>query len=464
VVLEHGADANGGHNDTLTTHGSFTDPDGDPLSISGSGAGDVTDHEDGTWSWSYDPSGDGSGSVTVTASDGHGGSTTDSFAWVADDHAPEVSNAAPDVTGHDGDHFTTSGAFADPDGDPLNISASGAGTVTPHPDGTWTWTFTPPGDGTGSVTVSASDGYGGTVSDTFTWTAANAPPAVDDAAANVTGHEGDTLTANGSFSDPDGDPISIGGSGVGHVTDHHDGTWSWSFTPNDDGNGSVKVTASDGFGGTVSDTFTWSSANVAPSIVSLIPDTRKVLSGADVTWTAVATDPGTADTFTWWFDGGGGFAGGLRTTYTRSYDDCGTYALHARIEDDDGGSAQATSDATVTVVRAAALSPVDPGGSTAVNTGQVLPVKVFVGCGAFQNDLQPTIDLLFHGESYAAETTSSADRPGVMRANQGQYQYNLRVPRSLGGVDLAKGDLVTVRVRPFGPDGGALRIVLQIRK
>jgi len=189
-----------------------------------------------------------------------------------------------------------------------------------------------------------------------------------------------------------------------------------------------------------------------------------VLSGADVTWTAVATDPGAADTFTWWFDGGGGFAGGLRTTYTRSYDDCGTYALHARIEDDDGGSAQATSDATVTVVRAAALSPVDPSGTTAVNTGQVLPVKVFVGCGAFQSDLQPAIDLLFHGESYAAETTSSADRAGVMRANQGQYQYNLRVPRSLGGVDLIKGDLITVRVRPFGPDGGALRIVLQIRK
>jgi Bacterial Ig domain len=464
VVLESAADADGGHNDTLTTHGSFTDPDGDPLSISGSGAGDVTDHEDGTWSWSYDPSGDGSGSVTVTASDGNGGSTSDSFDWVADDHAPEVSQAATDVTGHDGDTLTMHGAFHDPDGDPLAISGSGAGTVTGHSDGTWTWRFVPSQDGTASVTVTASDGYGGTATDTFTWTAANASPTVAHAAADATGNEGDTLTASGSFTDPDGDPISISGSGAGHVADHHDGTWSWSFTPNDDGNGSVEVTASDGFGGTVTDTFTWSSANVAPSIVSLVPDATKVLSGADVTWTAVATDPGAADTFTWWFDGGGGFAGGLRTTYTRSYDDCGTYALHARIEDDDGGSAQATSDATVTVVRAAALSPVDPSGTTAVNIGQVLPVKVFVGCGGFQGDLQPSIDLLFHGESYEAETTSSADRAGVMRANQGQYQYNLRVPRSLGGVDLVKGDLVTVRVRPFGPDGGALRIVLQIRK
>ena len=464
VVLEHAADAIGGHNDTLTTHGSFSDPDGDPLSISGSGVGDVTANDDGTWSWSYTPSGDGSGSVMVTASDGMGGSTTDSFAWVADDHAPEVTQAAPDVSGHDGDTLTASGSFTDPDGDTLSISASGDGTVTPHPDGTWSWSYSPSRDGSGSVTVSASDGYGGIGTDTFTWTASNASPVVGDAAPDVSGDEGDTLTATGSFTDPDGDPMSIGRTGAGHVTDHHDGTWSWSFTPNDDGDGSVKVTASDGFGGTVTDTFMWSSANVAPSIVSLVPDATKVLSGADVTWTAVATDPGTADTFTWWFDGGGGFAGGLRTTYTRSYDDCGTYALHARIEDDDGGSDQATSDATVTVVRAAALSPVDPSGSTEVNTGQVLPVKVFVGCGGFQSDLQPAIDLVFRGESYAAETASSADRPGVMRANQGQYQYNLRVPRSLGGVDLAKGDLVTVRVRPFGPDGGALRIVLLIKK
>jgi hypothetical protein len=240
--------------------------------------------------------------------------------------------------------------------------------------------------------------------------------------------------------------------------------WSWTYLPSDDGNGSVTVTASDGLGGTATDTFTWSAANAAPSIVSLTPDATKVLAGSDVTWTAVATDPGSADTFTWWFDGGGGFGGGLTTTYVRSYDACGTYALHARIADDDGGSAQATSDATVTVVRAAALSPVDPSGVTAVNTGQVLPVKVSVGCGAFQNDLEPTIELLFHGETYPADTASSADRPGVMRANQGQYQYNLRVPRSLGGGELTKGDLLTVRVRPFGPDGGALRIVLQIRK
>src|SRR5262249_22802568 len=189
------------------------------------------------------------------------------------------------------------------------------------------------------------------------------------------------------FADPDGDPLSISGAGAGTVTDQGDGTWSWAFTPNDDGNGSVTVTASDGFGGTVSDTFTWSAGNVGPTIVSLTPDVTTALAGSDVTWTAVATDPGAGDRFTWWFDGGGGYAGGLRTTFTRSYADCGTYALHARITDDDGGSDQAISDATITVVKASALAPVDPNGPTIVNTGQVLPVKVFVGRGAFESDL-----------------------------------------------------------------------------
>jgi hypothetical protein len=51
-----------------------------------------------------------------------------------------------------------------------------------------------------------------------------------------------------------------------------------------------------------------------------------------------------------------------------------------------------------------------------------------------------------------------------MRWNEDRYQYNLRVPRRLGGTELAKGDLLTVRVEPFGPSGGGLDIVLQIRK
>jgi hypothetical protein len=235
--------------------------------------------------------------------------------------------------------------------------------------------------------------------------------------------------------------------------------------PTDDGSGSVSVTASDGKGGAATDTFTWAADNVPPAIVSLTPDATTVLAGADVTWTAVATDPGIDDTFTWWFDGGAGVPGGLTTTYTTNYTACGTYSLDAKVADDDGGSDEATSDTTVTVVQAAALSPVDSGGVTVVQKGEVVPVKVQLGCEVEAwNDLQPTIELGYHGGTYPAESVSAPDAPGLMRWNEDRYQYNLRVPRRLGGTELAKGDLLTVRVEPFGPAGGFLDIVLQIRK
>ncbi|TMK35366.1 MAG: hypothetical protein E6G58_09570 [Actinobacteria bacterium] len=291
----------------------------------------------------------------------------------------------------------------------------------------------------------------------------NRPPVVQEHGANVSGHEGSPLVTRGSFTDPDGDTLTISGSGAGSLTDHGDGRWSWRNVPPDDGNGTVTVTASDGNGGTATDVFSWRADNVPPTIVSLTPSTTTALAGADVTWTATATDPGTADTFTWWFDGGAGSAGGLTTTYTRSYASCGTYALDARVADDDGGSDSATSRATVTVGEGQVLPPL--AGKDLVQTGQVVPVKVRIGCdGAFWGGLAPTIATVYADEAYAAVSVSAADQPGVMRELDGMYLYNLRIPSSVGSHDLVKGDELTIRVEPFGSAGGALDVVVQIRK
>ena len=65
AVQEHGANASGDEGSALVTHGSFGDPDGDPLTITGVGAGSVTDHGNGRWSWRNVPLDDGSGLVTV---------------------------------------------------------------------------------------------------------------------------------------------------------------------------------------------------------------------------------------------------------------------------------------------------------------------------------------------------------------------------------------------------------------
>ena len=292
----------------------------------------------------------------------------------------------------------------------------------------------------------------------------NRPPTVQEHGANASGDEGSALVTHGSFNDPDGDPLTITGAGAGSVTDHGNGRWSWRNVPLDDGNGSVTVTASDGNGGTATDVFSWRADNVPPTIVSLTPSTTTALAGSDVIWTATATDPGTADTFTWWFDGGAGNAGGLTTVYTRSYSSCGTYALDATVADDDRGSDSATSDATVSVGEGAVLPPLGSG-KDLVQTGQVVPVKVRIACdGVFWAGLAPAITLVHGDDTYPASSVAAVDQPGVMREVDGMYLYNLRIPSSLGSLDLVKGDELTIRVAPFGSAGGALDVVVQIRK
>ena len=292
----------------------------------------------------------------------------------------------------------------------------------------------------------------------------NRPPVVQEHGANASGDEGSALVTHGSFSDPDGDALTITGAGAGSVTDHGNGRWSWRNVPLDDGSGSVTVTASDGNGGTATDVFSWRADNVPPTIVSLTPSTTTALAGSDVIWTATAADPGTADTFTWWFDGVAGNAGGLTTTYTRSYASCGTYALDATVADDDGGSDSATSDATVSVGEGAVLPPLGSG-KDLVQTGQVVPVKVRIACdGVSWAGLAPAITLVHADDTYPASSVAAVDHPGVMREVDGIYLYNLRIPSSLGSHDLVRGDELTIRVEPFGSAGGALDVVVQIRK
>src|SRR5216117_2027010 len=53
----------------------------------------------------------------------------------------------------------------------------------------------------------------------------NRAPIVQDHASDVTGLEGDTLTTDGSLTDPDGDALTISGSGAGTVADLGNGRW-----------------------------------------------------------------------------------------------------------------------------------------------------------------------------------------------------------------------------------------------
>jgi hypothetical protein len=124
---------------------------------------------------------------------------------------------------------------------------------------------------------------------------ANRAPTVTVNQATVTVDEGALATNTGTYSDPDGDPVSLSAS-VGEVTGGA-GTWSWSFQTTDGPAQSqwVTITADDGKGGTGSASFQLIVNNVPP--VADFTATSPIDEGSSSTLAFTnAFDPSTADT------------------------------------------------------------------------------------------------------------------------------------------------------------------------
>lgn len=102
--------------------------------------------------------------------------------------SPQIATKALDRHGIEGDTLSTGGAFSDPDGDPLTITRlSGPGTVTQGVGGSWSWSLATTDNVSGSVTVQADDGRGGTITDTFNFSARNADPVVGPVSVSLDG-------------------------------------------------------------------------------------------------------------------------------------------------------------------------------------------------------------------------------------------------------------------------------------
>ena len=299
---------------------------------------------------------------------------------------------------------------------------------------------------------------------------ANTAPEVAADNATVTVDEASAAGNTGTYSDADSDPVSLSAS-VGTVTATGAGTWSWSHTPSDGpaDSQSVTITADDGTDTSIA-TFALQVSNVAPTITSLTPSATTVITGQPVTFVGQATDPSGPDTtagFSWSFDGG---AYGSSNSFTTTYTTCGSNDLTALAKDKDGGISTPSTSSAVVALDSAFLPPLKTDTFNKVKGGQVVPVKINVGCdGVLASGLSPAIQLL-SGDvdpatdpddgsiNVATETVSSADTTGIMRAADGQYIYNMRVPSG------ATGTKYTIRVRPTGTaTGGALYVVVQLR-
>ena len=325
------------------------------------------------------------------------------------------------------------------------------------------------------VSVSCGNSSGGST---------NHAPTVGVDNPSVTVNEGSQASNTGTYNDSDGDPVNLTAS-YGTVTKDPGGvagTWSWSATPDDGPSDSqtVTITATDSHNASGTGTFGLTVNNVAPTMGSITGPTN-VLTGSSYSYSysVSATDPSNADTsagFNWAWDTGSGTFGSYSSASASpnsvsgvSFSSCGSTTIRAKAKDKDNGEATPAS-LSVSAYTGQFLPPLTAGIFNAVQKGQVVPVKISIGCnGVPLTGLTPLINLksgeadpntdLSDPTQNVATSVSAADTSGQMRPIDGGYIYNLAVPSNA-----TANSLYTIYVRPFGGTSPVMMVVLKIRK
>jgi hypothetical protein len=273
---------------------------------------------------------------------------------------PTVSANYNSVVVNRGEVAANSGVYADPEGDPVTLTAS-MGTLI-QGTGTWNWSF----DSTAStsrdqiVTVTATDDKGNRASTNFALTvlAPNRPPTVSLDLSPAVVDEGKKFSSTLTVSDLDGDSVSLVAS-VGRISDDSlTGIWSWSFDSVDGPIESqiVTITATDNRGGSSTITFPLTVNNLLPIINSGGVVVSATTLGVNVPLNASASfkDGGILDTHTarWnWGDGSTSagtvveVAGSGSVADSHTYTASGSYVVTLNVTDKDGGLVQASSRA-----------------------------------------------------------------------------------------------------------------------
>lgn len=210
----------------------------------------------------------------------------------------------------------------------------------------------------------------------------NAAPVIGRDNANATVNEGETASNTGTYSDPEGDAVTLTSS-IGTVTDTGGGKWAWSFSTNDGPTQgqTVTITATDDKGESTNVTFPLVVNNVAPAVTVDPAQVKSIAEGDFLTANATFSDPGWADTYSSlieWGTPNNDASGGTsnvttdgppedRGTSTGSfqYGDNGTFDVVMKVTDDDNGTGSDTFQVAVSNV--APTAAIDLGGTTNVN-------------------------------------------------------------------------------------------------
>nr|WP_324259645.1 putative Ig domain-containing protein [Cellvibrio fontiphilus] len=325
-------------------------------------------------------------SIDVIASDGNGGTVTDTFTITVNNlnNAPTVANAIADQNATEDSVFNfqfAANTFADADaGVTLTYAAqlNGGGPLPAwlsFDSATRTFSGTPTNNDVGilSIDVIADDGNGGTVTDTFTITVANTndAPTVANAIADQNATEDSAFNfqfAANTFVDADaGATLTYsaqlnGGGPLPAWLSFDSATRTFSGTPTNSDVGilSIDVIADDGNGGTVTDTFTITVANTndAPTVANAIADQNATEDSAFNFQFAANTfadaDAGATLTYAAQLNGGGplpawlSFDSATRTfSGTPTNNDVGILSIDVIADDGNGGTVTDTFTITV---------------------------------------------------------------------------------------------------------------------
>ncbi|MDB9707976.1 Ig-like domain-containing protein, partial [Planktotalea frisia] len=245
--------------------GNDTDPEGDPLTVTGATApnGKVTINPDGTLDYQPDPGFSGPDTISYIISDGNGNTDIGSVAvTVGDPNDPPVAvdDTTSGTTAEPIENIDVLGNDSDPDGDPLTVTAATApnGTVTINPDGTLNYTSDAGFVGEDTITYTIDDLISGTDTAEVIVTVSAPTPNEDPIAANdaviaTTDVLVEDIDVLGNDSDPDGDPLTVTAAtsdNGGTVTINPDGTLDYTSPLGFEGTDLIRYTIEDGNGGT----------------------------------------------------------------------------------------------------------------------------------------------------------------------------------------------------------------------
>ena len=372
----------------------------------------------------------GNYTVTLTVSDDDGAVTTKTKEIIVSNLAPVITEIIGETSVLEGEEISYSAIASDSGNDTLTYSWDFGDGSEIQEGADVTHTFANNGNYTIALTVTDDDGAATT--STIDVTVNNVAPTITEILGNTEVNEGEEATYSAIASDAGNDTLtyswnfgdgseSVEGESVSHV-----------FT--DNGEYTITLTVTDSDGAATSSTIDVTVNNLAPVITEIVGDTN-INEGQEVSYSAIASEPGN-DTLTYSWDFGDGVTA-IGESVTHTFTDNGSYTITLSVRDDDGATATQTLDVLVSNV-APIIDEII--GSTNVNEGQEVTYSAIAS--------EPGNDTLTYNWDFGDGVTAIGENVTHTFSDDGNYTVTLTVTDDDGATATSTLDVVVNNLAP----------------